>query len=265
MRRGKWWSAGKHGPGIRKVPRVSVALTRTSAAHGAPALCAKTDAFMAGPASAALTVVLCLALVAELAELRVVLWWCHGSCLKRPGLVFKLLEAADSEAASDFASLHRHTSMRTAAKRKMCYFAPRVKQVVTPSAHGDLLPGDHSVAPVAERWVEIGRRTTVLMTARGPTLKRPGLVIKLPPSVARITHMAFIGVPQGVPAIDGAYVLMLQFAWYSALHLRATYAVGAAGRTSVSHAASRTRHPATLGESVCSLLSLSLAPSSLVA
>ena len=160
----------------------------------------------------------------------------------RPGL----LEAADSEAASDFTSLHRDTSMRTAAKRKMCYLAPRVKQVVTPSAHGDLLPRDHSVASVAERWVEIGRRTTVLMTARGPTLKRPGLVIKLPPSVARITHMAFIGVPQGVPAIDGAYVSMLQFAWYSALHLRATHAVGAAGRASV-----------------CLLLSQGLAPSSL--
>ncbi len=75
----------------------------------------------------------------------------------------------------------------------------------------------------------------MLMTARGFALMGPGLVIKtkLPPSPARIAHMALISVPRGVPAIDGAYVPMLQLARYSALHLRATHAVGVAGRALV--------------------------------
>ena len=60
--------------------------------------------------------------------------------------------------------------MPIAAKRKMGFLAPRVKHVVTQVTHVDILPRDHSVAPVAEWWVEIGTRTTVLMTARGPTL-----------------------------------------------------------------------------------------------
>ena len=75
----------------------------------------------------------------------------------------------------------------------------------------------------------------MLMTARGFALMGPGLVIKtkLPPSPARIAHMALISVPRGVPAIDGAYVPMLQLARYFALHLRATHAVGVAGRALV--------------------------------
>ncbi len=62
-------------------------------------------------------------------------------------------EAADSVAASDFTSLHRDTLIWTAAKRKVCYPAPRAKQVETPVAHGDHfdLPKDHSAAPVAKR------------------------------------------------------------------------------------------------------------------
>ena len=62
-------------------------------------------------------------------------------------------EAADSVVAFDFTSLHRGTMIRAAAERKVYLEAPRVKQVETPSAHGDHfdLPKDHSAAPVAER------------------------------------------------------------------------------------------------------------------
>ncbi len=75
----------------------------------------------------------------------------------------------------------------------------------------------------------------MLMTARGCALMGPGLVIKtkLPPSPARIAHMALISVPRGVPAIDGAYVPMLQLARHLALQFRMRRAVRVADRSLV--------------------------------
>ncbi len=41
------------------------------------------------------------------------------------------------------------------AEREMCYFAPRVEQVVARSAYSDLSPRDHVATLVAERGVEV--------------------------------------------------------------------------------------------------------------